>query len=160
MSDWNRVIILRRLRGPALLLLTGVIALLDQMNILTWDHAWPLYLILLGVLALAERAAMATLAAAPYTGNSGYPNGGYPGYPSPGYPSPGYPNPGQPNAYQTSYGQTGPASSATQPSQPAPEPGSIVPVSPWTALAAPESPAAPTSRWSQDGEREGEEPHQ
>ena len=151
MSDWNRVIILRRLRGPALLLLTGVIALLDQMNILTWDHAWPLYLILLGVLALAERAAMATLAAAPYTGYPGYPNTGYPGYP----------NPGQPNANQTSYGQTGPATSATQPSQPAPEPGSIVPVSPWTALApaAGESPAAPTSRWSQDGEREGEEPH-
>ena len=57
MSDWNRVLILRRLRWPALLLLTGIIALLDQIGILSWDHAWPLYLILLGVMMLAERAA-------------------------------------------------------------------------------------------------------
>lgn len=157
MSDWNRVLILRRLRWPALLLLTGIIALLDQIGILSWDHAWPLYLILLGVMMLAERAAMASLAADPYTGFSGYPNAGYPGYPNAGYP-----NPGQPVAGQTNYGQTGPATSATQPSQPGPDAGSIVPVSPWTALAPAtgETPAAPASRWSQDGEREGEEPHQ
>ena len=55
----NRYMIVCRLRWPALLLLTGVIALLDQMDVLSWGRAWPLYLILLGVLALAERAALA-----------------------------------------------------------------------------------------------------
>ena len=55
----SRYMIICRLRWPALLLLTGVIALLDQMDILSWGHAWPLYLILLGVLALAERTALA-----------------------------------------------------------------------------------------------------
>ena len=56
----NRYLIVCRLRWPALLLLTGVIALLDQMDVLTWGRAWPLYLILLGLLALAERAALAS----------------------------------------------------------------------------------------------------
>ena len=43
----SRYLIVCRLRWPALLLLTGVIALLDQMDILTWGRAWPLYLIFL-----------------------------------------------------------------------------------------------------------------
>jgi hypothetical protein len=78
----NRYLIVSRLRWPALLLLTGVIALLDQMDILTWGHAWPLYLILLGLLALAERAALASdppPSAYPY--GPGYPAtaGAYPG---------------------------------------------------------------------------------
>jgi len=55
----SRYMIVCRLRWPAILLLTGVIALLDQMDILSWGRAWPLYLILFGVLALAERAALA-----------------------------------------------------------------------------------------------------
>ncbi len=75
----NRYMIVSRLRWPAILLLTGVIALLDQMNILSWGHAWPLYLILFGVLALAERAVLA---------QDGPPPPAYPyGYPAaPGYP--------------------------------------------------------------------------
>jgi hypothetical protein len=87
----SRYMIVCRLRWPALLLLTGVIALLDQMDILTWGRAWPLYLILLGVLALAERAALAAEPpppAAPYAGYApGYgPASSYaPGY-APGYP--------------------------------------------------------------------------
>ncbi|HWE85346.1 MAG TPA: DUF5668 domain-containing protein [Terracidiphilus sp.] len=54
----NRYILIRRLRGPAFLLLVGLIALLNQMDILSWGHAWPLFLILAGVLLLAERAAL------------------------------------------------------------------------------------------------------
>ena len=78
----NRYIIIHRLRWPALLLLTGVIALLDQADILSWARAWPLYLILLGVLALAERA---TLSNEPPPG--AYPPNAYPyGYAAPGYP--------------------------------------------------------------------------
>jgi hypothetical protein len=87
----SRYMIICRLRWPALLLLTGVIALLDQADILSWGRAWPLYLILLGVLALAERATLASEAppvpTSPYA--SGYPAGSYaPGY-GPGY-GPGY----------------------------------------------------------------------
>lgn len=82
----SRYMIVSRLRWPALLLLTGVIALLDEMDILSWGHAWPLYLILLGVLALAERAALAAETAPPagYPYAAGYQAAGYaPGYPPP-----------------------------------------------------------------------------
>ena len=126
MSDWNRVLIFRRLRWPALLLLTGVIALLDQLGILTWDHAWPLYLILLGIMALAERAAMASLP--PY----GAPYAPYPGYPSADPAT---------AAYAAGSGPSSSAPAWTQnAAQPSPgEPG-IVPVNPLTALAASPTP--------------------
>jgi hypothetical protein len=55
----NRYILIRRLRAPAFLLLVGVIALLDEANVLSWGQCWPLFLILAGVLLLAERAALA-----------------------------------------------------------------------------------------------------
>jgi hypothetical protein len=56
----NRYILIRRLRGPAFLLLVGVNALLAQEHILSWGHSWPFYLILAGVFQLAERAALAS----------------------------------------------------------------------------------------------------
>jgi hypothetical protein len=92
----NRYMIVSRLRWPAILLLTGVIALFDEMHLLSWGRAWPLYLILFGVLALAERAALASqpvppqLPIDPYA--AGYANPGYanPGYVNQGYPTPGY----------------------------------------------------------------------
>jgi hypothetical protein len=55
----NRYLLIRRLRGPAFLLLIGVIALLAQADILSWGQSWPLFLILAGLLLLAERAALA-----------------------------------------------------------------------------------------------------
>jgi len=70
----NRYILIRRLRGPAFLLLIGVLALLSQADILSWGKSWPLFLILAGVLALAERAAMAS--EGPY---AAYPGAPYPG---------------------------------------------------------------------------------
>jgi hypothetical protein len=69
----NRYILIRRLRGPAFLLLVGVIALLAQANILTWGESWPLFLILAGVLLLAERAALAAAGYPPAPG-TGWPN--------------------------------------------------------------------------------------
>ena len=97
----NRYLMVCRLRWPALLLLTGVIALLNQMGVMSWGHAWPLYLILLGVLALAERAALAAEPVPP----PGYPP--YAGYDSDTY-APG------PGSYQGSYQgpYPGPAQSA------------------------------------------------
>jgi len=77
----SRYMIICRLRWPALLLLTGVIALLVQVDMLTWGKAWPLYLILWGVLALVERGALAAEqppADIPY--GTGY---GTPGYATP-----------------------------------------------------------------------------
>jgi hypothetical protein len=77
----SRYILIRRLRGPAFLLLVGALALLNQADLLSWGKSWPLFLILGGVLALAERAAIATegpYAAAPYPGTQ-YPGAPYPG---------------------------------------------------------------------------------
>ena len=54
MNSW---LMIRRLRGPAFLLLFGVTALLHEWHILSFWQSWPLYLVLAGVLALAERAA-------------------------------------------------------------------------------------------------------
>jgi len=87
----SRYMIICRLRWPAILLLTGVIALLDQADILSWSRAWPLYLILFGVLALAERATLATDPPPGYPYAAGYQAQNYPaqGYQAAGYPPPG-----------------------------------------------------------------------
>ena len=57
----SRYILIRRLRGPAILLLIGILALLHQMGVIPylWRLFWPLLLIMLGLLMLAERAALA-----------------------------------------------------------------------------------------------------
>jgi hypothetical protein len=85
----SRYILIRRLRGPAFLLLVGALALLNQADILSWGKSWPLFLILAGVLALAERAALA--------GESDNPPAPYPGSPYPGQPYPGAPYAGAVN---------------------------------------------------------------
>ncbi|MGD0736308.1 MAG: hypothetical protein ABR976_14240 [Terracidiphilus sp.] len=81
----SRYILIRRLRGPAFLLLIGVLALLHEWHwIHFWRFFWPLMLILWGSLLLAERAVLAA-------------DGGYPPFP---YDSPSGtgvpPYPGQP----------------------------------------------------------------
>jgi Domain of unknown function (DUF5668) len=76
----NRWLLVRRLRGPAFLLLFGVTALLNQWDVISFGRSWPLYLILLGVINLAERAALAS--AGPQV-----PPGTYPP-PPPSTPSP------------------------------------------------------------------------
>jgi Domain of unknown function (DUF5668) len=88
----NRYILIRRLMGPAILLLVGVLALLHQADIIDsfWRLFWPLLLILVGVIKLAERAALASehypdTPYAPY--QQPYP-GAYQGaYPAPGAPA-------------------------------------------------------------------------
>lgn len=87
----SRYIMIRRLRGPAFLLLVGVLALLAQADILGWNKSWPLFLILAGVMALAERAALSA-------------DGGYPPVPGAVEPSSATgipPYPGQPTAIVT-----------------------------------------------------------
>ena len=77
----NPYIMIRRLRFPAILLLAGVIAMLDEMNVVNdfWRWFVPLLLILLGVLLLVERVVLST--------------GGYTGMPFPGVQYPGAPDP-------------------------------------------------------------------
>jgi hypothetical protein len=57
----SRYILIRRLRGPVILLLMGTLALLHQMGVIPyfWRLFWPLLLITVGLLLLAERAALA-----------------------------------------------------------------------------------------------------
>jgi len=69
----NNYAMIRGLRKPAFIVLVGVLALLNQLDILSWGHSWPLFLILGGVLLLAERAALAT--------TGGYSQEPYPGQP-------------------------------------------------------------------------------
>lgn len=82
----NRYILIRRLMGPSILLLLGIVALLSQAHVVHFYLFFPLLLILIGVLKLAERAALAA--------EGGYPAppqpwGGYPGAPQPPGPTAG-----------------------------------------------------------------------
>jgi hypothetical protein len=74
----SHYIMIRRLRGPAILLLIGGVWLLHATGVINhpWGWFWPLLLIMLGVFMLAERAALAA-------------EGGYPLWPYPGQPYPG-----------------------------------------------------------------------
>ena len=100
----QRWLLIRRLRGPAYLLTFAVTALLHQWDILSFGQSWPLYLIVAGILALAERAALAGVSMTPYPG--AYPGapGSYAG-PYPGQPYGAAPNYGQP--YGTPYQPVG-----------------------------------------------------
>ncbi|HEY0760665.1 MAG TPA: DUF5668 domain-containing protein [Acidisarcina sp.] len=55
MNHWIQI---RRLRGPAFLVLIGIMAMMSEWHILSFHRSWPLLLILAGVLSLAERAAI------------------------------------------------------------------------------------------------------
>jgi hypothetical protein len=59
----NRYIMIHHLRWPAVLLLTGTLALLCELNVIDhfWNWFWPLLLIIIGSLMLAERAALAAM---------------------------------------------------------------------------------------------------
>jgi hypothetical protein len=75
----NRYILIRRLTGPSILLLLGVVALLHQADMVSWNIFVPLLLILLGVLKLAQRAVLAAAGDEPmYPGYTGYQGGQYP----------------------------------------------------------------------------------
>jgi hypothetical protein len=84
----NAWLLIRRLRGPAFVILVGVLALLNQWGVLSFSRSWPFYLILAGVLGLAERAA---LAAAPPVYPNPYVPGGYIPVPPPTAPPPASP---------------------------------------------------------------------
>lgn len=79
----NRYFLIRRLRGPAILLLIGILALLHSTGVLDsfWRWFWPLLLIGLGVMLLAERALLAADGGFQAWPQNGAPNQ-YPPYPA------------------------------------------------------------------------------
>lgn len=74
----NRYVLIRRLTGPAVLLLVGLVALLHEAHLTSfWGLFFPLLLILIGVLKLAERAALAAAGDIPPLPGA-YPGAAYP----------------------------------------------------------------------------------
>jgi hypothetical protein len=76
----NQYLFLRRMRGPIILLTFGITAILDEYAGISYAHSWPLYIIVWGLLKLAENAILAQ--------NPPVPPAPWPGYQS-GYPAPG-----------------------------------------------------------------------
>lgn len=55
----NQYLFLRRMRGPIILLTFGITAILDEYAGISYAHSWPLYIIVWGLLKLAENAILA-----------------------------------------------------------------------------------------------------
>jgi len=108
----SKYFLIRRLRWPAILMLIGVVALLNQLGAINHFFHWfiPLLLILLGVLMLAERAALAA-------------EGGFPSYPGASYPGTIDPATGQPVTPQPPGGSTSIVPTRTQPFENDPDGG-------------------------------------
>lgn len=64
----NQYLLLRRLRGPVILVTVGVMALLDQYGSLSFSQSWPLILIVIGILQLGERMALSQMPPPPPPG--------------------------------------------------------------------------------------------
>ncbi|MFT4113698.1 hypothetical protein [Silvibacterium sp.] len=82
----NTYLWIHRAKGPAMLVIFGITALLNEWDILSFGKSWPLYLIALGAFQLAERAAWSQAQASgavPYPDPATYgaPYAGAPGYP-------------------------------------------------------------------------------
>jgi hypothetical protein len=56
--------VFRALRGSVWIALVGFLFFLDQFDILSWGHSWPLFIILAGVMTVLERAAYSAAVAA------------------------------------------------------------------------------------------------
>ena len=113
----NHYMMIRRLRGPAILLLIGGVWLLHSTGVIDHPCRWfvPLLLILLGVLMLAERMVLTT--------GGGYPQGPYPGQPGAAQPPAGPATEGYHPPYAEQY-------QAPFPPPPPPPPGYFDPAAP------------------------------
>ncbi len=98
----NQYLFLRRMRGPIILLTFGITAILDEYAGISYAHSWPLYIIVWGLLKLAENAILVQ--------NPPVPPAGYPGSPMPGntsyapYPGTGMPGVTDPTTTTTAIG--------------------------------------------------------
>lgn len=102
----------RRIKGPVIILVFGVTAILAQWDVLSYRRSWPLYLIAIGLLQLAERAAWSRMQAE-IPPPAGYPGGAYPS---------GGPYTGQRGGWNQPASPSGPSSTALSitPRDPAP----------------------------------------
>lgn len=57
----NPYLFIHRIKWPAMLLVFGITALLDEFDVISYGRSWPLYLIVFGVLMLAERTFIAQM---------------------------------------------------------------------------------------------------
>jgi hypothetical protein len=114
----NSYMFLRRMRGPIFLLTFGVTAILDVYTPIDYGRSWPLYIIVWGVLKLAENALLVQNPPPPpgTPGYSQYP-GQYPGQYPAGYPGayPAY-GPGATSGEASSGTSSGTTSTAIVPS--------------------------------------------
>lgn len=62
----NSYLWIHRIKGPAMLVIFGITALLNEWDIISFGRSWPLYLIAFGLLQLAERAAWSQAQQAQY----------------------------------------------------------------------------------------------
>lgn len=75
----NQYLFLRRMRGPIILLTFGITAILDEYAGVSYSHSWPLYIIVWGLLKLAENAILAQNPPEQPAPWPGYPVAGTPG---------------------------------------------------------------------------------
>lgn len=71
----NQYLFLRRMRGPIFLLTFGITAILDEYAGIGYSRSWPLYIIVWGLLKLAENAILAQhppVMPGQYPGTPGY----------------------------------------------------------------------------------------
>lgn len=81
--------VFRALRGSIWIALVGVLFFLDEFNILSWGHSWPLFIITAGVMTVLQSGAFNSAPippyGAPYAPGTPY---GYPPQPPPATPPP------------------------------------------------------------------------
>jgi TM2 domain-containing membrane protein YozV len=65
-SPMYRMRVFHALRGPIWIALVGVMFLLQDFNILSWGHSWPLFIIVAGLMTIIQRAAYSNAAYAGY----------------------------------------------------------------------------------------------
>ncbi|MHB8301855.1 MAG: LiaI-LiaF-like domain-containing protein [Acidobacteriaceae bacterium] len=108
MNHWYQM---RRLRGAVILITIGVLALLNQWHVMRFDTSWPIILIVLGLMKIAERAAWSADIRQQQFGTGTPPTG-------PGFVPPAPPNPAYWSASSPSVGADQPF---VQPHPPSPE---------------------------------------
>jgi hypothetical protein len=94
----NQYLFLRRMRGPIMLLTFGITAILDEYTGIHYSRSWPLYIIVWGLMKLAENAILAQNPPDPTMQYPGYAapaaGPGYTTYTGAPYPGPGTTGPG------------------------------------------------------------------
>jgi len=88
-SPGYRLRLVRALRSAIWVTLVGVLFFLDTFNILSWDHSWPLFIIVAGLIAILDRSAASTAASQQFGYAAYSPSGSTPPAPVQAAPSTG-----------------------------------------------------------------------